>query len=42
MPVELKRIAGAVRQDGRLIPISDGEEMPPPDPDPSEEAPEDS
>ena len=30
MAVSVKRVAGAVRQDGKLIPLSDGEALPPP------------
>jgi len=30
MAVTAKRIAGAVRKDGKLIPLSDGEALPPP------------
>lgn len=31
MAVEMKRIAGAVRRDGKLVPIVEGEPLPPPD-----------
>lgn len=30
MAVQLKRIAGAVRHDGKLVPIADGDPLPPP------------
>lgn len=30
MAVRPKRIAGAVRKDGRLIPLEDGQALPPP------------
>lgn len=36
MAIEFKRIAGAVRQDGKLIPIMDGEQVPAPKPSPPE------
>lgn len=32
MALRPKRIAGAVRQDGRLVPIKDGEAVPEPKP----------
>lgn len=34
MAVRPKRIAGAVRKDGKLIPLADGEPLPPPEPSP--------
>lgn len=34
MAVQIKRLAGAVRQEGRLVPLLDGEPLPPP-PEPS-------
>lgn len=30
MAVQMKRIGGGVRQGGKLIPLSDGEALPPP------------
>lgn len=38
MAIEFKRIAGAVRQDGKLIPLVEGEALPPPPP-PEPQAP---
>lgn len=35
MAIEFKRIAGAVRQDGKLIPLQEGEKAPPPEAPPA-------
>jgi hypothetical protein len=35
MAISFKRIAGAVRQDGKLVPLDDGESMPEPSEEPS-------